>query len=341
MYIVLDSNCIEWDSYIDRLSKEKRDIYFTREYMKLYENNGDGAAKLFIYEEKGDFVIYPFLMNKIEGYNLNRDYYDIQTAYGYGGPISSTDEYEFLQKFENEFLNFCKKSNIVAEFIRFHPCIRNQGVFNKNIAVFENRTTVALNVGKTLDEIWQDDIKSKNRNMIRKAEKIGLSVEIYNDYNIFKNIYEETMVKVDADGYYYFKDEYYNTMQQDENYKMFNVKYQSEIIASAIFMSYGEYFHYHLAGSKKEYLKFAPNNLLLWEAIKYANEKGKKIFHFGGGLTNSLEDNLFKFKSSFSKEYLKFYIGKRVHDEKIYSYLIDEWKKRNNKKASILLQYRL
>ena len=104
-------------------------------------------------------------------------------------------------------------------------------------------------------------------------------------------------------------------MEQNHNYVMLNVKFQDETVASAIFMAYNNYFHYHLAGSKKEYLKFAPNNLLLWEAIKYANEKGHKIFHFGGGLTNNTEDNLFKFKSSFSKKYLNFYIGKRVHNE--------------------------
>lgn len=341
MHKVLDSSCNEWNAYIEIFSKEKRDIYFTREYMNLYEKNGDGIAKLFIYEEKDEVAIYPFLMNKIEGYNLDKDYYDIQTAYGYGGPISSTDEDGFLNNFENEFLNFCNKNNIVAEFIRFHPCIKNQKVFNKNITILENRTTVVVDVSKPQDEIWMDDIKGKNRNMIRKSEKNGLTVEIYNDYSTFKNIYEETMGKVDAEGYYYFKDEYYNTMQEDRNYIMLNVKYDNETIASAIFMSYEEYFHYHLAGSKKEYLKFAPNNLLLWEAIKYANSNGKKIFHLGGGLTNSLEDNLFKFKSSFSKEYLKFYIGKRVHNQEIYSHLINEWEKKNNKKASILLQYRL
>jgi len=341
MYKLLDSNCLEWNGYIERLSKKKRDIYFTREYMKLYENNGDGVAKLFIYEENGEVALYPFLMNKIEGYNLDDNYYDIQTSYGYGGPISSTDKSEFLTSFENEFLDFCNESNIIAEFIRFHPCIRNERIFNNNINVIENRTTVVLDVSKSKDEIWKNDIKGKNRNMIRKSEKNGLTVEIYNDYYTFKNIYEETMGKVDAEGYYYFKDEYYNAMEKDTNYIMLNVKYKDETIASAIFMSYEEYFHYHLAGGKKEYLKFAPNNLLLWEAIKYSNAKEKKIFHLGGGLTNSLEDNLFKFKSSFSKEYLKFYIGKRVHNEEVYNYLIDEWGKRNNNKSNILLKYRL
>lgn len=340
MYKLLNSECLEWNSYIERLPYNKRDIYFTREYLKLYETNGDGSARLFIYEEENALAIYPFLINKIEGYKLQDEYYDIQTAYGYGGPVSSCEDNGFLSRFEGEFLKYCSENNIVAEFIRFNPCISNENIFEKDIFVIKNRTTVALDLDKSSEDIWKNDIKSKNRNMIRKAEKSGLSVEVNNEYCTFKDIYESTMGKVGADGYYYFKPEYYISMEQDNNYVMLNVKLQDETIASAIFMSYNNYFHYHLAGSKREYLKFAPNNLLLWEAIKYANEKGLKMLHLGGGLTDSTEDNLFKFKSSFSKMYLNFYIGKRVHNKEIYNFLINEWEEKNNKKASILLQYR-
>ena len=68
MYKLLSSECLEWNSYIEKLPLNKKDIYFTREYLRLYENNGDGSAKLFVYEEADNIVIYPFLINKIEGY---------------------------------------------------------------------------------------------------------------------------------------------------------------------------------------------------------------------------------------------------------------------------------
>ena len=341
MYKILNSASIEWNDFIEKLPLEKRDIYLTREYLELYETNGDGLSRLFIYEEEDNIAIYPFLIREIQGYGLDKTYYDMESAYGYGGPIVSNEmNSKFLSNFEEEFFKYCKEYNIVAEFIRFNPYIKNQEIFTKNISVIKNRTTVCLNLDKSIDDIWKDDINSKNRNMIRKAEKNALSVEIKNDYSTFKEIYEETMGKVSADGYYYFKHSYYDNMEKDSNYIMFNVKLEEETVASAIFMEYGDYFHYHLAGSKRDYLKLAPNNLLLWEAIKYANKNGHKLFHFGGGLTNSPEDNLFKFKSSFSKDSLDFYIGKRVHNEEVYKFLINKWEEKHNKKASILLQYR-
>lgn len=339
---VLNTSSNKWNQYLDKFKLKEKDIYFTSDYYKLYESNGDGIGKCFVYKDNsGSLGMYPFMINEINGYDLNDKYYDIETAYGYGGPITNCFDKKFISDFEENFRHYCKENNIVAEFIRFHPLIRNENIFKNNIEVLHNRVTVTLDLTKNIDAIWNEDIKSKNRNMIRKAERSGLSVEKSLDFETFKKIYSVTMDKVDADGYYYFKDEYYNKIKENNNYILLDVKKENKIIAVAIFMGYGDYFHYHLAGSLKEYLKFAPNNLLLWETIKYAKAKGYKTMHFGGGLTDSLEDNLFKFKSGFSKNYCDYYVGKRIHNSKVYNYLIEKWEKKNNRKAKILLQYKV
>lgn len=341
MYKLLDCSNEEWNLYLNKLPDHIQDIYYTSGYYKMYELNGDGIGKLFVYYDNNEnLAIYPFMLREIEGYHLNKKYYDIETAYGYGGPVTNSTDDNFIKNFEECFIDYCKKNNIIAEFIRFHPLIKNENIFNKDIEVLHNRITVQLDLTRGIENIWNEDIKSKNRNMIRKAEKNGLSVEESIDFETFKKIYSSTMNKVDADNYYYFDDSYYESIKENNNYILLNVKKNDLIIASAIFMGYGEYFHYHLAGSLKEYLKFAPNNLLLWEAIKYAHKKGHKRMHFGGGLSDSLDDKLFKFKSSFSKDTTDFYIGKRIHDKEIYDHLISKWEEQNNKKAKILLQYR-
>ncbi|WP_434304814.1 lipid II:glycine glycyltransferase FemX [Clostridium botulinum] len=342
MYEVLDCCYETWNLYLSKLPTNIQDIYYTSEYYKLYELNGDGKGKLFVYYDScGNIAMYPFMLNEINGYNLNDKYYDIETAYGYGGPISNCLDAKFIKVFEKCFIDYCKQNNIIAEFIRFHPLIKNERLFNSNIEVLHNRTTVQLRLTKEIEKIWDEDIKSKNRNMIRKAEKSGLQVEENKDFETFKKIYNSTMNKVDADDYYYFNNSYYEAIEKNNNYILLNVKKGNLVMASAIFIGYEEYFHYHLAGSLKEYLKFAPNNLLIWEAIKYAHRKGYKKMHFGGGLTNSKDDTLFKFKSSFSKNTADFYIGKRIHNKEVYDYLISEWEKNNNKKAKMLLQYRI
>jgi lipid II:glycine glycyltransferase (peptidoglycan interpeptide bridge formation enzyme) len=184
-------------------------------------------------------------------------------------------------------------------------------------------------------------ISTQNRNTIRKCVKNGLFVKVTDDYSSFTDIYNETMRKVNADDFYSFSSDYFETFKNDIQSILMGVFKDNKMIASAIFMEYGEYFHYHLSGSRKDSLHLAPNNILLWEAIKYAKEHGYKKMHFGGGMSDSTDDSLFRFKSHFSKEYYDFYIGKRVHNKDIYNELISRWENKSNRKASMLLQYRM
>ena len=80
--------------------------------------------------------------------------------------------------------------------------------------------------------------------------------------------------------------------------------------------------HYHLSASIKEFQKYAPTNLLLYEAAKFGIDNGFKTFHLGGGV-GSKEDSLYKFKKSFNKRENKRYcIGKKIYDYQKYNQLV-------------------
>ncbi|MBN1038440.1 MULTISPECIES: peptidoglycan bridge formation glycyltransferase FemA/FemB family protein [unclassified Clostridium] len=339
MIEILESSSEKWNEYINKLPLSFRDIYFKSEYYKLYENGKDKVAKLFVYEEEDNLAIYPFIMSKIKGYDLKNEYYDIETAYGYGGPLANTKNLVFLNEFEDAFREFCKKNNIIAEFVRFHPLLNNHTIFISDIKVCHNRTTTYINLNKSIDDIWSQDIISKNRNVIRKAKKSGLVTEFSFDLNEFKKVYIETMDRLNAGKNYYFNDKYFDDLNKLEHVCI-NVKLNDITVASGIFLQGDEIFHYHLSGSLKEYLKYCPNNLLLWTAIEYGKNAGFSKFHFGGGLTDSENDSLYKFKKSFCKDVSEFYIGKRIHNKEIYYYLIKKWEDKNDKNAELFLQYK-
>lgn len=335
----IDAYSEKWDFYLNEFGKEKLDIYYTKEYCRLYETNVS-KAYLFVYKEKNKIGIYPMMKTLITGYKEVQNYYDIETPYGYGGPLVNTDDEIFIDEFEENFIDFCANNRIIAEFIRFHPVLENVNIFKNNIDINLNRRTIVVELDKGIDRIWKEDISSKNRNMIRKAVKNGLEIEITKEYRSFMDIYDETMKKVHASSFYFFNEEYYKGIMKINNINIFNVKFRDEIIASAIFMKYNRHFHYHLAGSKKKYLNMAPNNFLLWEAIKYASNAGCSDFHLGGGTDSSLNDSLYKFKKSFSKNERKFFIGKRAHNTEIYNELLEVWKRKNNINPKLFLQYK-
>lgn len=339
--MIISSDDGRWDEWLSRLPESMQDIYYTREFYLWGRSQASAEPLLFVYsEDSGAVGIYPFIKQVIEQDIAEGTYYDIETAYGYGGPLANTQDVGFLERFEESFLQYCREANIIAEFIRFHPLLGNQTIFKKDIQVQHNRSTVWLDLTKDIDDIWMNQICTKNRNVIRKCEKNGLSVKISTDYDAFRSIYYDTMQKVGAGEFYYFDERYFADMKGSSHTALLSVMQEDEMIAGAVFMRYGRFFHYHLSGSRRDALKLSPNNIMLWEAIKYGKALGCEIFHFGGGLTDSMEDNLFRFKSKFSREYADFYIGKRIHNRQIYDGLIQKWEEEHGRKAVLLLEYR-
>lgn len=338
--MVLNCTDLKWDEYVNKLPMNRQDIYFFRGHCQLGGMLEEGEALLFVYEEETNLGIYPFVKKEIKSDLFEETYFDITTPYGYGGPVFQKEDEEFKSRFEKAFLEYCASENVIAEFVRFHPLLKNENGFKKKMQVLHNRTTVWINLDQDIETIWMHEVATQNRNVIRKCEKNGLTVELSTDFEEFKNIYYETMNKVAAEDFYFFDDAYFDFMKNRDVYRILRVRREDETLAAAIFMGTGEYFHYHLAGSRREFLKYSPNNILLWEAMQYAKKNGFKKMFLGGGLTDSTEDNLFRFKKKFSSSVADFYIGKRVHNADIYNALIEDWERKNNKKAKMLLQYR-
>ncbi len=322
-----------WKDYINNIVTNVQDIYYTPEYYSLYENYGDGEAKCFIFEKSGEIALYPFLKNPITtlGYHLDKEYYDIQGAYGYNGVIASTDDSEFIASFWNEFNSYCQENNIIAEFMRFHPILNNQRLASSEMKTFFSRHTVYLDLKLSLDEIWMQQFSSKNRNMIRKAEKEGVSVIECDDYEVFRKLYDRTMTDLSAENYYFFPQKYYDeykTAFKNNSLLCFAVL-DSKVIAGSMFMFSHDYAHYHLSARDRNYSKYAANNLILWHGIQRARERGCRWFHFGGGTTGEENDSLLMFKESFSKNKAEFWIGKHIRNHEIYNIIISQWKNNN------------
>ena len=148
----------------------------------------------------------------------------------YGGPLVNTDDEIFIDEFEENFIDFCANNRIIAEFIRFHPVLENVNIFKNNIDINLNRRTIVVELDKGIDRIWKEDISSKNRNMIRKAVKNGLEIEITKEYRSFMDIYDETMKKVHASSFYFFNEEYYKGIMKINNINIFNVKFREMCI---------------------------------------------------------------------------------------------------------------
>lgn len=321
MIIVISINENErWDDIITKFSRY--DIYYMSGYVKAFQIHGDGLPQLVYYEADGLKAIYVYMKRKvsIEGY------YDSVTPYGYGGVLfEGVMSEENLRAFWKAYVEKMKEEVIVDNFVRYHPILANAVPMKQISNVIDLGKTVALDLSS--EEVIWSNITSKNRNMIRKAEKNGIEIHHGKGLQLFKDfirIYNSTMEKDHAEEYYFFEDAFYESIHNDlyDNYEMFYAVMNGEIISIAIMLFANQQMHYHLSGSLTEYRNLAPSNLLLYKAALWGCEHGYKTFHLGGGV-GSGEDNLYKFKAAFNRNSdYQFSIGKEIFDQEKYDELV-------------------
>lgn len=316
-----------WNSFLSRFPQEKVDIYFTEEYNRLYANPKE-CPLAYVHENGEKLMVFPFLSNESAIYD-GTIVKDFETAYGYGGPVFNNDDEDFAIKALSGFHKEMRDAGYLAGFVRFHPLLNNIVAFESIGKLIKDRSTVAIDLSGTIDEIWMNEIHTKNRNVIKKGGKDGLIFEAdyrYDSLERFVQLYNSTMDKLHADDFYYFGDEYFHKFPEFfPNSFIGKVLYQDKIIASAIFFFDGVYGHYHLAGSDIDYLKYSPNNFLLWNAACELKNRGVRLFHLGGGRDSDENNSLFQFKRKFSKSVRDFYIGKVIFDESKYKEIVYKW----------------
>lgn len=310
----------EWDVIVRSFAEY--DVYYLSGYVKAFEIHGDGDPELLFYELEGLRAIYVYMKRRIAD-----GLYDAVTPYGYGGVLFDGEvTTEGLETFREAFEQQMQEAHIVCNFVRYHPVLANAIPMKAISKVIDLGKTVAMDLSSP-EVIWSN-IHSKNRNMIRKAEKNGIEILHGQGMELmdqFMDIYNATMQKDNAEEYYYFKRPFYESIDRDlkDNYEMFYAMYEGRPIAMSIMIFANGRLNYHLSGSDIEYRNLAPSNLLLYQAALWGCEQGMKTFHLGGGV-GSGEDNLFKFKIAFNKNSdYQFSIGKQVFDHNQYRKLVE------------------
>ena len=333
-----------WDGVLDTFQPVERDIYFREEYVRLYQTDTEKAVCCIVSDGE-QTMLFPFLSRTFE--YQGQYLHDFETAYGYGGPIWHHADDHFKTEALQMMVDELKHQNYVAGFVRFHPLLSNYEGFSVG-RLIEDRKTIAIDLSLDENYIWMQEIHTKNRNVIKKGGKSGLTFVVDDDFKYlpeFVRLYDATMDKLDAADFYYFKQQYYNEFVKTlHNSFLGVVLYENRVVSAAIFMYEGEYGHYHLSGSDVSALKLCPNNFMLWHAALELKRRGVKVLHLGGGTTSAEDDTLFCFKSRFSKHIYQFCLGKLVFNQNLYNEICKDWELKNPDKVEqykhFLLKYK-
>jgi len=309
-----------------------KDIYFEKDYGKLYEKMEDGKVEVFESVSSAGKIAHMFIKRKIPYLIDNRTYFDLTTPYGYGGPLIMEYEQgkkdELVENFRQDFEKYCFNNDIVSEFVRFHPIEKNAMDFQTLYKIEQIRKTVGTNL-KEYDDPFQSEFSRSCRKNVRKALRKGVSYKITErptDVSEFKKIYYSTMDRNNAEEYYYFGDSYFEKCVElfQDNLLLVEAYYEEQTIAMGLYFIYNENIHIHLSGTLSEFLYLSPAYILRYAVTEWGKENGYELIHHGGGRSNQPDDGLYLFKKQFGKNTeFDFYIGKKIWNEEIYKSLCE------------------
>jgi len=288
----------------------------------------------FVFSEEGHSFYYAFHMSRIPGHTL----WDIQSPYGYGGPLSDTVEKGFLGRAWAAFSQWCDEKSILAEFVRFHPLLDNAELFSGD--VLPDREIVWLDL--SAEDLFAT-YSARARTAIRKAQSNGLKIEWWSAarfVEIFPKLYLDHMQTLNADRYYLFSEDYFRSLIFWDQAQRAVCTLNGEILGAAIFLHAQYYTEYHLSAATQLGKQLGATNLMIHEAALRGKSIGCRALNLGGGTDVTPDNSLLFFKSSFSTLRAVFCIGKRIHLPDQYRKLKTTWEEANKRPASRILFYR-
>ena len=156
--------------------------------------------------------------------------------------------------------------------------------------------TMHLTLVNNEEFVWKNSLNSKARNQVRKAEREGLTVAFGKEYlNDFYRVLSVNFRELGTPIYpkYFFRN-IFDEFKEETN--LIVVKYHGIVIGGMMFILFRKTFSDLWASSLKKYNKLCPNNILYWEAIKYACKNGFEIFDLG---RSTIDSGTFRFKKQW------------------------------------------
>lgn len=283
----------------DQNKMDHNDVYFTHKYAQLYEDIEKGEAQTVYFENELGKVEYTFLKRKVPYKIENKQYYDITTAYGYGGPCiqGSVDPEGLLRDFNAAFTTYCWEQNIISEFIRFH-LFENEEVRQN----FDGQVKmIGLHVARNLKQPMKNNLDKDILASVRRAERneITFTIDTSGEHlDEFLSIYYQTMKRNGATSFYYFDRTFFEKLHHHlkEEIAYIHGYMNGEIIGSLSVIYSDKYAYGFLGGVLKEYLRYGTSAFLQYQLMEWLKEKEIKYFIIGGGYRE--KDSLYNYKKS-------------------------------------------
>jgi len=200
--------------------------------------------------------------------------------------------------------------------------------------------TLEIDLGKSIEELWQKLDRKSTRYCISRAEKQGINIHINKYYKEYYKMYKNFMKEKGFGSNLNISIPNLEIIKSQAT--LFCAELDNELLAGSLYLEDGNNILLWHSGSKRLSVDMDKartignaNRLIHWEAIKYAKEKGIKRFDMGGiwpketAENDKIKRSINYFKLSFggelinchsyNKSYSKIYkIGSKIYKKVLH-----------------------
>jgi hypothetical protein len=290
---VFESPGKEWDEFASRYT----DLIFYQSVWSRVLKEGLGGQPLYFYLKDGGEIVAG-----LPGVLLNfRIFKILYASIPYGHLIGEKSFYPtFLELLENEL----RRRRIDQIRLTESPFLESYPP--ESFKPISAKCTLLDLRGYDKEKIWEGYKKNIRRD-VRKAQRSDVIVRTgasKEDVRIFYELYLSSMERNRAMAKYPLQ--WFETLYEFVTKKGFGailIAEQKEgAIAGVVLIYSPSSTHYFHNGSKYEFLKFCPNELLIHSALEEAVEKGNSFFDFMG--SDPLDLSLIQFKEKWGSRSL-------------------------------------
>lgn len=289
------------DAWGEALERVPHDTYHLPGYARLDAALWHGEAVAFVYEDTRGCFLLPLVLRTIPGSAR----LDATAPYGYGGPVSSSQDPAFWTDAVAALAKTMREQNVVCLRARIHPLLECPAFqLDEHSALVEHGLTVSIDLHQPdVDIVAQ--FRQNHRREIRRSRGAGshVLVDEWSYLGAFVDAYYETLDRLGADADHYFPGRYFDQLREllGSHCHLMVVVRDSEFLGGGIILEAGGIVQYHLGATRNGARREQPTKLLFDDTWRWAKARGNRDFHLGGGLDAESGSTLFHFKGGFSK----------------------------------------
>ncbi len=302
-----------WDELVERADYST--VFHRWGWLKTTEQNTKSELyPLVIYKNSTPIAVYPIFIEKKFGLKLALSppprclqLYLGPSIVSYSGMKQSKKESSLIEV-QSAADKFLDNLGVGYTRIRTSPFLLDSRPFSWAGYAVSPQYTYVLNLKRSLNQLWESLDRSLRRS-IEKAKSSGVEVRDggLDDLEFIRlsmrDRFQSMGIRVPEDYYRIYLERLYDLFHP-ENLRIFVVEFKGERVGGLILLCYKDRASYWFGMGKTSTKGIYPNDLLQWEAIRWAWENGFKYYE---EMDAGDDPRLRHFKAKFNPDLVPWY----------------------------------